>query len=207
MAKKKKETCPYCGKSFAYLSRHKCKIKERVEGGVEDKTVAERRIERIEETRKQIRRTLKKDEKIILNLINRHKELYFDELLELTNKKRDDLEEILEILSLQSKIKINRELIDSSWTKRINSIEEYEDIEVKDIKVNKKKKDFIWDLFGYQPCFICPYVVDRCNETNPSKLNPHHCPWLTEWIEASVEGKEYKVNFEEIEAEEQIEEL
>ena len=42
MAKKKKETCPYCGKSFAYLSRHKCKIKERVEGGVEDKTEAER---------------------------------------------------------------------------------------------------------------------------------------------------------------------
>jgi len=94
MAKKKKETCPYCGKSFAYLSRHKCKIKERVEGVVEDKTEAERRIERIEETRKQIRRTLKKDEKIILNLINRKKELYFDELLELTNKNRDDLEKI-----------------------------------------------------------------------------------------------------------------
>ena len=47
MAKKKKETCPYCGKSFAYLSRHKCKIKERVEGVGEDKTESERRIERI----------------------------------------------------------------------------------------------------------------------------------------------------------------
>lgn len=207
MAKKKKETCPYCGKSFAYLSRHKCKIKERVEGVGEDKTEAERRIERIEETRKQIRRALKKDEKIILNLINRKKELYFDELLELTNKNRDDLEKILEILSLQSRIKLNRELIDSSWTKRINSIEKYEDIKVKDVKINKKKKDFIWDLFGYQPCFICPYIVERCNDTNPNILNPHHCPWLTEWIEAYVEGKEYRVNFEEVKKGGQTDEL
>ena len=156
MAKKKKETCPYCGKSFAYLSRHKCKIKERVEGIVEDKTETERRIERIEETRKQISRNLKKDEKMILNIIDRKNELYFTELMELTGKKRDDLEEIIEVLELQSKIKTNRELIDSSWTKKIYSIEEYEDLEVKEIKVDKKNKDFIWNLFSRQPCFICP---------------------------------------------------
>ena len=54
MAKKKKETCQYCGKQFAYLSRHKCKIKERLEGSEEDKTQVERRIERIEERKKPI---------------------------------------------------------------------------------------------------------------------------------------------------------
>ena len=52
MAKKKKETCPYCGKSFAYLSRHKCKIKERIEGPTDEKSEVERRIERIEEKKK-----------------------------------------------------------------------------------------------------------------------------------------------------------
>ena len=198
MAKKKKETCPYCGKSFAYLSRHKCKIKERLEGGAEDKTETERRIERIEETKKQIRRGLKKDEKTVLNIINRKKDLYFEELLELTGKKRDDLEEVLEVLSLQSKIRLNRELIDSSWTKKVSSIEEYNEVKVKEVKINKRKKDYIWDLFSRQPCFICPFV-DKCNETNMDQLNPHHCPWLTEWINISLESKEYNINFDEIE--------
>ena len=53
MAKKKKETCPYCGKSFAYLSRHKCKIKERIEGPIDEKSDVERRIERIEEKKRE----------------------------------------------------------------------------------------------------------------------------------------------------------
>ena len=106
MAKKKKETCPYCGKSFAYLSRHKCKIKERVEGSSDEKSKVERRIERIEEKKKQFTRNLRKDEKAILNIINREKEIYFNDLLQKSNKKQVDLEEILEFLVLQSKIKI-----------------------------------------------------------------------------------------------------
>jgi len=67
MAKKKKETCPYCGKSFAYLSRHKCKIKERVEGPLEEKSDVERRIERIEEKKKEFNRILRKDEITVLS--------------------------------------------------------------------------------------------------------------------------------------------
>ena len=63
MAKKKKEVCPYCGNSFAYLSRHKCKVKERLEGSEEsDKTQVERRIERLEERKRHFTRSLKKDE-------------------------------------------------------------------------------------------------------------------------------------------------
>ena len=63
MAKKKKEVCPYCGKSFAYLSRHKCKIKEKVKGTADERSTVERRIERIEEKKKDLKRTLKRDEK------------------------------------------------------------------------------------------------------------------------------------------------
>ncbi|KKM22696.1 hypothetical protein LCGC14_1622630, partial [marine sediment metagenome] len=106
MTKKKKETCPYCGKSFAYLSRHKCKIKERVEGSPEEKSVSERRIERIEEKKKEFNRTLHKDEKTILAIINREKNIYFNDLLELSTIQSNDLEEILEVLALQSKIEI-----------------------------------------------------------------------------------------------------
>ena len=140
MAKKKKEICPYCGKSFAYLSRHKCKIKERIEGPSEEKSDVERRIERIEEKKKEFNRNLRKDEKLILNIINREKDILFDKLMALSNKKRNDLEEILELLVLQSKIKMKRELVDASWTKHIYALEEIE-VEAEEIKIDKSNKD------------------------------------------------------------------
>ncbi len=198
MAKKKKEVCPYCGKSFAYLSRHKCKIKERVEGPTEEKSTVERRIERIEEKKKEFNRTLRKDEKIILNIINREKDMFFNELIEKSNKKRNELEEILELLALQSKIKMKRELVDASWTKHIFAIDEI-DSKVKELKIDESRKDFIWNMFSRQPCFICPFR-DKCNDTNLDQFNPQHCPWLTEWIEVSSKGEEYNINFDEIEA-------
>ena len=198
MAKKKREVCPYCGKSFAYLSRHKCKIKERVEGPLEEKSDVERRIERIEEKRKEFKRTLRKDEKLILDIINREKDILFNSLMELSNKKRNDLEEILELLELQSKIKMNRELVDASWTKHIYALEEI-NIDVKELKINKNRKDFIWNMFSRQPCFICPFR-DKCNETNLDQFNPQHCPWLTSWIETASKGEEYNIDFDEIES-------
>jgi hypothetical protein len=198
MAKKKKETCPYCGKSFAYLSRHKCKIKERVEGPLEEKSDIERRIERIEEKKKEFNRNLRKDEKTVLSIINREKDILFDRLRELSNMQRYDLEEILEFLVLQSKIKMKRELVDASWTKHIFALEEIE-AEVQTLKINKSSKDFIWNMFSRQPCFICPFR-DKCNDTNLDQFNPQHCPWLTEWIEVMSKGEEYNINFDEIES-------
>ncbi|MFX0056735.1 MAG: hypothetical protein ACFE85_15150 [Candidatus Hodarchaeota archaeon] len=200
MAKKKKEVCPYCGKSFAYLSRHKCKVKERMEGIEDtDKSDVERRIERIEERKKEFTRSLKKDEKSILKMINMEKQIYFNDLLKLSNKKRSELDDILDILALQSKIKVKRELLDASWTKLVSAIEDIE-VPVKDIKINMKKKDFILEIFSYQPCIICPFA-SKCNETNLDQFNPHHCPWLTDWINASLEGRIYKVNFDKIQSE------
>ncbi|MHA1293712.1 MAG: hypothetical protein ACTSQJ_13720, partial [Promethearchaeota archaeon] len=177
-----------------------CRIKERVEGVEEDKTQIERRAERIEEKKRDLARNLRKDEKIILNIIKEKKDIYFNELLNLSDKNQTELEEILEILSLQSKIKVNRELVNASWIKHIKIIEDYNDeIKVADIKIDKDKKDFIWDMFSRQPCFICPFV-GKCNETNMDYYNPYHCPWLTEWMETTLEGKKYQVNFSEIEA-------
>ena len=196
MAKKKKETCPYCGKSFAYLSRHKCKIKERVEGTSDEKSDAERRIERIEEKKKEFHRTLRKDEKLVLDIIDREKEIYFNDLLTISDKKTNDLEEILEFLELRSKINIERELVEASWTKKISSIKDL-DVKIKEIKIDTNQHGFIWDMFSRQPCFICPFR-SKCNDTNIDQFNPHHCPWLTEWIVATSKGQEYNVNFEEI---------
>ena len=198
MAKRKKEICQYCGKSFVYLSRHKCRIKERVEGSSDEKSEMERRVERMEEKKKVFNRTLRKDETMILSIINRKKELFFNDLLELSNKKRDELDQILDVLAMQSKIKLRRELVEASWTKRITSIEEI-DIKTKELKINKKQKSFIWNMFSRQPCFICPFR-EKCNETNSDQFNPYHCQWLTDWIEVSLEGKEYNVNFDEIES-------
>ncbi|KKK43658.1 MAG: hypothetical protein Lokiarch_25090 [Candidatus Lokiarchaeum sp. GC14_75] len=198
MTKKKKETCPYCGKSFAYLSRHKCKIKERVEGSPEEKSVSERRIERIEEKKKEFNRSLHKDEKMILSIIKREKHLYFNDLLELSNIPSIDLEMILEILDLQSKIEIKRELVYASWTKYISAIEEI-DVKINEVKIDMEKKDFIWNMFSRQPCFICPFR-SKCNDTNMNQFNPQNCIWLTDWIEVISEGGEYNINFGEIKA-------
>ena len=197
---KKKEICPYCGNSFAYLSRHKCKVKDRLEGSEEsDKSDVERRLERIEERKKEGVRSLRKDEKVVLRIINQEKDIFFHKLLELTNKNRMELDKILETLYLQAKININRELLEASWVKRITIIEKI-DVKVKDINVNKNNNDFILDIFSHQPCLTCPFT-GKCNNTNLDQFNPLHCPWLTQWIKTSLEGQIYKTNFEEIQSE------
>ena len=197
MAKKKKEVCPYCGNSFAYLSRHKCKVKERVEGSEEsEKSDTERRLERIEERKREVVRGLKKDEQMVFKHIKQHKDIFFDELLEITKKERVELDKILDTLVLQSKIQVTRELVEASWTKHISLIEIYE-VKVKDTKIDKNKNDFILDMFSHQPCLICPFI-DKCNNTNIDQFNPKNCPWLSDWIRMSLEGKTYNINFEEV---------
>ncbi len=199
---KKKEVCPYCGNSFAYLSRHKCKVKERIEGSEEsDKSDVERRLERIEERKKEGARSLRKDEKMVLRIINQEKDIFFHKLLELTNKKRMELDKILGTLYLQAKININRELLEASWVKRITIIEKI-DVKVKDINVNKNNNDFILDIFSHQPCLTCPFT-GKCNNTNLDQFNPLHCPWLTQWVKTSLEGQIYKANYEEMQSESQ----
>ncbi len=196
MAKKKKETCPYCGKAFAYLSRHKCKIKELVEGNVDEKSQIERRIERIEEKKKNYSRDLRKDEKEIFQIIEKKKDLYFNELMKLSDQTREDLEPILEQLAFQSKIVIERELMESSWTKRIKMIETI-DIEVKDKTIDKQNNSYVWEQFSYIPCFICPFE-EKCTASNQDQFNPHYCEWLTQWIEAKIENNDYFVDFDRI---------
>ena len=197
MAKKKKEVCPYCGNSFAYLSRHKCKVKERVEGSEEsEKSDTERRLERIKERKREGARGLKKDEQMVFKHIIQQKDILFDELLEITQKERVELDRILDTLALQSKIQVTRELVEASWTKHISMMETYE-VKVKDRKIDKKKKDFILDMFSHQPCLICPFI-DKCNNTNIDQFNPKNCPWLSDWIRMSLEGKIYNINFEEV---------
>ena len=197
---KKKEVCPYCGNSFAYLSRHKCKVKERIEGSEEsDKSDVERRLERIEERKKEGKRSLRKDEKMVLRIINQEKDIFFHKLLELTNKKRMELDKIVNTLYLQSKININRELLEASWVKRITIMEKI-DVEVEDLQVEREKNDFMLDIFSHQPCLTCPFT-GKCNKTNLDQFNPLHCPWLTQWVKTSLEGQIYKANFEEIQSE------
>ncbi len=197
---KKKEVCPYCGNSFAYLSRHKCKVKERLEGSEEsDKSEIERRLERIEERKKEGSRSLRKDEKAVLRIINQEKDVFFFKLLELTNKKRIELDKIVNTLYLQSKIHINRELLEASWVKRITIIEKI-DLEVKEIQVEREKNDFILDIFSYQPCLTCPFT-GKCNNTNLDQFNPLHCPWLTQWVKTSLEGQIYKANYKDLQSE------
>jgi GTPase SAR1 family protein len=59
MAKKKKETCPFCGKQFVRLNRHKCKLKPKSP----DKALEAKRIE-IEDRSDQIKEGKKRNEHV-----------------------------------------------------------------------------------------------------------------------------------------------
>ena len=93
---------------------------------------------------------------------------------------------------------MTRELVDASWTKHIFALEDI-DVKVKSLKINKNIKDFIWKMFSQQPCFICPFR-EKCNDSNIDQFNPQHCPWLTEWIDLTLKGEDYNINFDDIEA-------
>jgi len=121
----------------------------------------------------------------------------FDDLIEKLGMRRYQVENILDLLAMRSLIKINRELIDSSWTKHIFAVEHFEDeIDVPEQKIDMERKDFVLNMFGRQPCFICPYT-DKCSEITVEIYNPQICPWLSNWILESLEGKEYNVDFEQ----------
>jgi uncharacterized Zn finger protein (UPF0148 family) len=189
--KKKKEQCPYCGKMFVYLSRHKCKVKARLEAEVDQKSDAERRKERAQARKKLLSRNLKKKEKEILKIIKGVEKIEFRELQDRTDLTYEELDDILEVLRLRDKIKVKRDLMQGSWTKilRWNQTLENE-VELEDVKVNRKKKDFVWNLFRRVPCFICPFE-EKCSD----------CPFLTRWIKETMKGEEeFSINFEEIKA-------
>ena len=199
--KKKKEQCPYCGKMFVYLSRHKCKVKARLEAEVDQKSDAERRKERAQARKKLLSRNLKKKEKEILKIIKGVEKIEFRELQDRADLTYEELDDILEVLRLRDKIKVKRDLMQGSWTKilRWNQTLENE-VELKDVKVNRKKKDFVWNLFRRVPCFICPFV-EKCSDDNQEIFNPKHCPFLTRWIKETIKGEEeFSINFEEIKA-------
>jgi hypothetical protein len=197
MTKKKKEECPYCGKKFVYLSRHKCKVKERMESKEDEATQQEIRERRVKERKKQLTRKLKEEEQRVLDLINEQQDLIFEELVDMVDTERNKLDDIIDLLELQSKIKVRRELINASWSKHIFSIEEVGgEVEVERVEVDKTEPDWLWRKFLKQPCFVCPFT-EQCSDDNPDIYNPHHCPWLTEWIEVSLKGEEYIANFDE----------
>jgi hypothetical protein len=125
--------------------------------------------------------------------------VFFFKLLELTNKKRLELDKIVNTLYLQSKSHINRELLEASWVKRITIVEKI-DVEVKDLQIEREKNDFILDVFSHQPCLTCPFT-GKCNNTNLDQFNPLHCPWLTQWVKTSIEGEIYEANYKELQSE------
>ncbi len=181
MSKKKKDVCPYCGGEFIYISRHKCKVRARIESN-DIETEQDRRQTRINFIRKEITRKLKKNEVSVLEIIMKEGEILIEELQKKANLSSDKLEKILEVLELKTKIKVQRELVEANWTKRILYAEEINKIHVKESKteIDKRKDDFIWDVYSRMPCFLCVYI-DRCDNSQ-TKFNPYICAWLTDWI-------------------------
>lgn len=196
ISKKKREICEYCGGEFIYLSRHKCKVKQRIESEDEE-TEQDRRQTRLEFLRKELSRKLKKDETVILEIIRQEGELFLEELKEKGNISSNKIERILETLELKSKIKVQRELDTANWTKRISYIEDLREETAKESKkIDTRKDNFVWEMVWRVPCFLCPFI-EICDNTQV-RFNPMFCSWLTDWIWHCLDNKTYQNPFEGI---------
>ena len=74
MAKKQKEKCPYCGKEFVYLSRHKCKNAPKEEKSKEQIETISKKLEHYIEPKKVI------DKESILAKIDLESEAHLTDL-------------------------------------------------------------------------------------------------------------------------------
>jgi len=162
-------------------------------------TEQDRRQTRLDFIRKEITRKLKKNEVAVLEIIMKEGEIFIEELQKKANLSSDKLEKILEVLELKTKIKAQSELAEANWTKRILYAEEISKIPVKESKkkIDKRKDDFIWDVYSRMPCFLCVYI-DRCDNSQ-TKFNPYICAWLTDWIWHSLDKKDYQNPFKGME--------
>ncbi|MHA1729451.1 MAG: hypothetical protein ACTSWY_12065 [Promethearchaeota archaeon] len=197
MAKKKGQICPYCGLTFIYLSRHKCKLSPNKDGSVSLDEEVKIPSKKLKKKTKKTKKDFSKINEIVLSIVTRKKELFIDELMELLEDQPEIDEKTLKSSLSQLKdkqlISYKLDVKEGFRMGRINYIEEY-DFEDKKIQYEKNDQNS-WDTLGDCPCFLCP-EIKKCNVGNTSisdvikkensQINPFYCSHLTNWINCMV---------------------
>ncbi|MHA1452529.1 MAG: hypothetical protein ACTSRD_06690 [Promethearchaeota archaeon] len=190
MANKKTE-CPYCGKLFTSLPRHKCKLAPDADSKKSAKSDSTQSASNSAKNSAKKKRNYSEIDKEVLAFIKEHKDIYKDEVVSALTIDEKLLVNSINRLKAKQKIKIKKDLVEGIRKELIQYIEEYK---LKNKCADTKNGDSItWETMGNCPCFLCPNV-SKCNY-GQIETNPIHCKYLVEWINSKLSNTHYESPF------------
>ena len=188
---KKKTQCPYCGKLFVSLPRHKCKMAPDADLDENETTNSTLSTNSPTKTSSKKKRNYSEIDKEVLAYIKEHQEIYKDVVVGALDIDEKLLVNSINRLKTKQKIKIKSDLVEGIRKELIQYIEEYE---LKTKCADPKNGETIsWETMGNCPCFLCPNV-SKCN-FGQNETNPIHCSYLVEWINSRLNSSHYESPF------------
>ncbi|MBN2157316.1 MAG: hypothetical protein JW776_14820 [Candidatus Lokiarchaeota archaeon] len=188
---KKKTQCPYCGKLYISLARHKCKLAPNSEMEEENphNTNSTNDMSRFSGKKKLNYSEIDKE---VLVLVKKNQEIYKDEILESLNIDEKLLVNSINRLKTKQKIQIKSDLVEGIRKDLVKFIEEYK-MKTDPSDSNKNPNTITWETMGNCPCFLCPNV-EKCN-LGQNETNPVHCQFLVDWINCRLSNTHYENPF------------
>jgi len=187
---KKKTQCPYCGKLFVSLPRHKCKDAPNTETNDSTLDTSEASSSSQPSSSKK-KRNYSEIDKEVLAYIKKKTEVYKDTLLKSLKIDEKLLVNSINRLKTKQKIQIKADLVEGIRRELIQYIEEYNLKE--NCSESKNGNSVTWETMGNCPCFLCPNVT-KCN-FGQNETNPIHCSYLVEWINSRLANTHYETPF------------
>ena len=187
---KKKTKCPYCGNLFVSLPRHKCKLAPDLDTEDPKSSTSSSTATSSKSTSKK-KRNYSEIDKEVLSFIQESKEVYKDEIAGSLKIDEKLLVNSINRLKSKQKIQIKSDLVEGIRKELVQYIEEYK---LKGNSSETKNGDSVtWETMGDCPCFLCPNVT-KCN-FGQNETNPVHCQYLVEWINCSLTKMHYENPF------------
>jgi hypothetical protein len=186
---KKKTQCPYCGKLFVNLQRHKCKLDP--DSDSVDVISSSKSDSLSQSASSKKKRNYSEIDKDVLNFVKEHKEVYKDVILVKLKIDEKLLVNSINRLKTKQKIQIKSDLVEGIRKELVQYIEEYK------LKGNcaetKDGENVTWETMGNCPCFLCPNVT-KCN-LGQNETNPINCTYIVDWINCRLNNTHYENPF------------
>ncbi len=188
---KKKTQCPYCEKFFVSLPRHKCKLDPNL--NMDETTQSKSSVSGNKSTAalSKKKRNYSEIDKEVLNLIKNRQEIYKDEIIVSLKIDEKLLVNSINRLKAKQKIQIKSDLVEGIRKELVKYIEEY--VLKNECADSKNSNSVTWETMGNCPCFLCPNV-NKCN-FGQNETNPIRCSYLVEWITSRLQNTHYESPF------------
>ena len=188
---KKKTQCPYCEKFFVSLPRHKCKLDPKAKSEQNEKSSTSDSTAASNKSSLKKKRNYSEIDKEVLNYIKEKGDVYKDRILKTLKIDEKLLVNSINRLKNKQKINIKADLVEGIRKELVQYIEEYK---MKGKCADVKNGDpLTWETMGNCPCFLCPNVT-KCNY-GQNETNPIHCQHLVNWINSRLLNTHYENPF------------